>query len=119
MVSLVVGLPGETVADVERSIEWVESLAGVRTAVFPVFHVPVDAGSGVRSFGVSDMAPEHWRLYESSYRLNFRSIPDLYRESHAEAGTPLWRRALLRVLGRGNIVVWRARLRRGAGGRTS
>jgi len=110
MVSLVVGLPGESAPDVLRTIEWVESLPKDAPAtVFPVFHVPVDGETGAHRFGRADMTALHWRLFESSYRLNFRRIPRLYARSHAAAGTGLLRRAVMGLLGRGETLRWRAR----------
>jgi radical SAM superfamily enzyme YgiQ (UPF0313 family) len=109
MVSLVVGLPGESASDVLRTAEWVESLAGEKATVFPVFHVPVNGEMGAHRFGRADMTALHWRLLESSYRLNFRHIPTLHARSQAAAGTGLLRRAVMGLLGRGEILRWKAR----------
>ena len=41
LVSLVMGLPGETEADIEQSMRWVNALGDLRATVFPVFHAPL------------------------------------------------------------------------------
>jgi radical SAM superfamily enzyme len=42
MVSLLVGLPGETAHDVEETTDWVRGLRGERVVVFPLFLASVD-----------------------------------------------------------------------------
>jgi len=106
MVSLVLGLPGETDADVERTLRWVRKLNKVRLAVFPLFNAPLDAS--ITPFGLRQMSPAHWRLFRESYRLNFKWIPRLLWLCQTPAGVPLWRRALLQAFGRGNIVLWKS-----------
>ena len=114
MVSLVVGMDGETTEDLRRTIKWVESLAGERVSVFPVFSVATREGE--QHFTESDMTPLHWQLFEASYRLNFRWIPELYRQSLAGNGVGLLRRALLKVLGKVEAVRLGRRIRRLARG---
>ncbi len=113
LVSLVAGLPGETDEDMRATIEWVRSIADERAGVFPLFHAPID---GSAAFTRESMGPLHWQLYDESYRINFRRIPDLYWRNQRAAGTPLWKRALLRALGRGQVVLWKRRFRCGARG---
>ena len=105
-VSLLMGMPGEEPEHVEETIAWVDRLRGERVAVFPLFYAPID-GQG-RPFGVADMTPAHWRLFRLSYALNFRWLPKLCWDNQAAAGVPLWKRSLLQMMGRGQVVMWQA-----------
>lgn len=106
LVSIVLGMPGETPADVERTLEWVEALGDMRAAVFPMFMAPL--APGAEGFGIQDMTRLHWRLVKACYRLNFRWTPRLVWNNQARAGVPWWRRATLQVLGRGQVAWWKA-----------
>jgi len=108
LVSLVLGLPGETDEDVARTLAWVESLRHDRVAVFPVFYAPI--GPRERPFGRHDMTDLHWRLFRACYRLNFRWMPRLFWTNHFRAGVPRRRRVLMQMLGRGQVWGWRALL---------
>ena len=105
LVSLVLGLPGETPAHVEETTRWVEGLDGLRAAVFPIFHAPI--AEGARAFGRADMTAAHWRLFRACYRLNFRWVPALCWDNQSGAGVALWRRALLQGLGRLQKLWWK------------
>jgi radical SAM superfamily enzyme YgiQ (UPF0313 family) len=103
LVSLVIGLPGETREDVLRTIDWVRSFRDERLAVFPVLYAPIDGTSGLDG---GALGPEHWSLLRASYRLNFRWVPKLYWDNQRAAGVPLARRILVQAFGRGQIVQW-------------
>ena len=98
MVSLIMGLPGETADDVELTLNWVRSLRGVRVTVFPMFAAPLNAGQ--KAFTVADMTPIHWRLFRECYRLNFKWGLPMCWEAQSGTGVPLWRRASIQMLGR-------------------
>jgi radical SAM superfamily enzyme YgiQ (UPF0313 family) len=105
LVSIVLGLPGETPGDVQRTLEWVQALGDMRAAVFPMFHAPLgpeDAG-----FGVDDMTRLHWRLLRACYRLNFKWTPRLVWNNQSRAGVGLWKRLLLQAMGRGQVLWWK------------
>jgi radical SAM superfamily enzyme YgiQ (UPF0313 family) len=106
LVSLVVGLQGETPCEVDETIRWVADLRHDRVAVFPVFYVAVDEGA--RSFGVQDMTRAHWRLFRLCYGLNFRWIPRLFWDNQGAAGVALWRRMLMQAMGHAQIPWWKA-----------
>ncbi len=116
MVSVIVGLPGETDADVERTLAWVESFRTERVAVSPLFYAPIDGRPPVTA---RDLSPLQWRLVRTCYRSNFKWIPRLYWDSQRAAGICPVRRCLLQVLGRGQAIWWSAlmalRSRRGRG----
>lgn len=98
MVSLLVGLPGETDDDVELTLNWVQSLRQTRVTVFPMFVAPLNAKQ--RAFTVADMTPTHWQLFRECYRLNFKWLPRMYWDDQTAAGVPLWRRTSLQALGK-------------------
>jgi radical SAM superfamily enzyme YgiQ (UPF0313 family) len=105
LVSLVLGMHGETEDDVERTARWVDELRDERVAVFPLFYAPVN-GRG-RAFGAADMSPAHWRLFRACYRLNFKWVPRLVWDNQSGAGVGLGRRLLLQALGRAQVAWWR------------
>jgi len=105
LVSLIMGLPGETPDDAERTARWVAQLRHERAAIFPLFHAPVDGKS--RAFGVADMTAAHWRLFRECYDLNFKWIPRLCWRNQSRAGVSLWRRVALQALGRMQTVWWK------------
>jgi radical SAM superfamily enzyme YgiQ (UPF0313 family) len=106
LVSIVMGLPGETREDVERTLEWVESLGDMRAAVFPMFLAPL--GPHDDGFGVDDMTHRHWDLLRACYRLNFRWTPRLVWNNQSRAGVGLGKRLLLQAMGRGQVLWWKA-----------
>jgi radical SAM superfamily enzyme YgiQ (UPF0313 family) len=107
MVSLIFGLPGETDADVNRTLRWVQRLAGRRLLIFPLFHEPVAADQ--RPFTVADMTPAHWRLLRACYALNFRWGPRMHLDNLRGAGAPWLRRAALRIAGRFEVLQMKCR----------
>jgi len=106
LVSLIVGLPGETLADIEKTLRWVCRLRGTRAAVFPMFYAPIDGRGG--AFGAADMLPIHWRLFRECYGLNFKWIPRLCWDNQSQAGAALWRRLLTQTLGHFQSLWWRS-----------
>lgn len=104
MVSLVVGLPGETEEDAFKTLEWVRDIRRLRISVFPVLFAPVDGSRGIRA---CDMSPNHWRLMQTAYNLNFKWIPRMYWDNQTGAGVPLAKRLLLQGMGNGQVAEWK------------
>jgi radical SAM superfamily enzyme YgiQ (UPF0313 family) len=98
LVSLVMGLPGESPVDVEKTLRWVEALRGERCTVFPMLYAPLDSGP---AFTLAHMTARHWRLMRECYRFNYRWIPPLYWDNQTAAGVSLPRRLMVQGLGRG------------------
>jgi len=109
MVSLILGLPGETAEHVDQTIELLARLEGLRVVVFPIFYAPLSPGE--RPFGVEDMTERHWRLFQMSYAFNFKWIPQMFRDNHRLAGTPWRRRLFVQLAGRVQTIQWKRMFR--------
>jgi len=105
LISILFGLPGETPADVERTLRWVQRLSNERLAIFPLFNAPLSDAAA--PFGLRDMSAAHWRVFRACYDLNFRWVPRLMWDNQSAAGVPLWRRSTLQALGRAQTLAWK------------
>jgi radical SAM superfamily enzyme YgiQ (UPF0313 family) len=104
MASMMIGLPGEREEHLRETLAWVRSLESERMAIFPVLYAPIN-GKSPPSPG--DLTPAHWDLIKACYRLNFRWVPWIYADNQKAAGVPWTKRALLQILGRGQILQWK------------
>ncbi len=112
--SIVLGLPGETPADVTATLELVNDLRRGRAVVFPVFYEPVsqeEIAAG-RRFSLDSMTHEHLDLYRTCYELNFEMVPRLFWDNERAGGVPWIKRAIMQTLGKGEIVTWRRAFKR-------
>ena len=114
LVSLIMGLPGETPEHVEKTVRWIENLYHERLVIFPIFYSPVIPGLG-RHFTIKDMTPMHWRLFRLAYNLNFKWIPKMYWDNQTGAGASLWRRLFIQFTGQFQILQWKAQFIRKSG----
>ncbi len=107
--SVILGLPGETVEDVQRTRRLVEWLSHKRSVVFPIFHEPVDSAGRARgeAFSTAKMLSEHLELYTACYELNFRRVPSLYWDNQRAGGVGLARRLAIQMLGKVEVRAWR------------
>ena len=106
MVSLVMGLPGETGTHVRQTIRWVERLTRRPVTVFPLVYAPVRAEPNARP-ATSPLSRDHWRLIRTCYRHNFEWVPRLIWNTQTRGGVGLARRLVLQAMGRGQIWLWR------------
>jgi radical SAM superfamily enzyme YgiQ (UPF0313 family) len=107
--SIVLGLPGETPADVTATLELVRDLRQKRVVIFPVFYEPVspeDIAAG-RRFTLANMTPEHLELYRTCYEINFKMVPRLFWDNQRAGGVSWVKRLVMQTMGRGEIVTWR------------
>jgi len=109
VMSLVLGLPGETPADVAATLELVKDLRRKRAVVFPVFYEPMTADeiAADRRFSLATMTPEHLELYRTCYEINFKMVPRLFWDNQRAGGVPWIKRAVMQTMGRGEVLTWR------------
>ncbi len=112
--SLILGLPGETAADVERTLKFVRFLERQEAVVFPVFYEPyqpreIEEGRG---FSIRKMRPDHLELYRSCYEINFRKVPRLFADNQRCGGVGWAKRTLMQVLGKAETRAWRGAFER-------
>ncbi len=104
MVSLIVGLPGETEADVLETLKWVQKLSNEKVTVFPVLYAPP---GNERGFTADDLTIPHLQLLSTAYDLNFKWIPIMYTDNQTGGGTPAWKRNLMRMMSIGQVIEWK------------
>jgi radical SAM superfamily enzyme YgiQ (UPF0313 family) len=111
--SLVLGLPGETGADVERTIKLVDYLKEKAAVIFPIFYEPLrpeDIAQG-NKFTLKKLRADHLELYSKCYEINFKKIPHLYWDNQRAGGVPWATRALVQMLGKVEAAQWRKKFR--------
>ena len=108
LVSLVIGLAGETAEDVAMTSRWVERLADLPLAVVPLLLAPLGEADGQTSW----IRPDQWALLGQGMEMTFRHMPGLYWEHHGAAGVNVFRRIALQAMGKGYALMWRGRQRR-------
>ena len=112
--SLVLGLPGETAADVQRTMKLVNWLEDKRAVIFPIFFEPlrqVDIAAG-NKFSLEKLRPDHLALYSKCYEINFRKIPHLYWDNQRAGGVPWGVRVLTQMLGKIETHDWRSKFKK-------
>jgi len=68
--SLILGLPGETPDDIEKTLKLVQYLGTQNAVIFPVFYEPL--AEGQKPFTIGDMRLDHLELYRTCYEINLR-----------------------------------------------
>lgn len=112
--SLVLGMPGETGEDVERTIKLVDWLEDKLAVIFPVFYEPLrpdDIAAG-NKFTLLKLRQDHLNLYSKCYEINFRKIPSLYWDNQRAGGVPYLLRAFTQALGRVETRDWRNKFKK-------
>ena len=106
--SVILGLPGESGADVAATLRLVRHLDGQGAVVFPIFYEP-PPGSGDQAFDVSRMREDHLELFTTCYEMNFRRVPRLLWDNQRAGGVSWCKRMLFQILGRCEVRLWRKR----------
>jgi len=107
--SIILGLPGETPADVARTLALVKKLAAKRAVIFPIFYEPLsqqEIEAGCR-FTLPKMRADHLELYRTCYEINFKHVPRLFWDNQRAGGVSRTKRVLMQILGRGETLSWR------------
>ncbi len=78
--TLVMGMPGETAADVEKTTELIADLRGYKCLIVPLFFVPLGEMKDDEFFKSEEMLPEHWVLLAECMEHDFRWAPVLMEE---------------------------------------
>ena len=99
LVSVIMGLPGETEEDVLGLERFVDKLKDKKVSVFPLYFtaienkIPAELNAGFRKI--------YGRIMRKSYALNLKLVPKMYWENQRIAGVNRARMLLLQCLGRG------------------
>ncbi len=113
VVSVLLGMPGETPDDVVATLELVRGLAVKGAVIFPIFYEPMASGelADRQRFTLAKMTPEHLELYRTCYEQNFKMVPRLFWDNQRAGGVSWVRRAFMQTLGRGEVMTWRRTFR--------
>jgi hypothetical protein len=105
------GMQGETLDDVRRTLALARELASRPASLFPIFLEPLPGRGAAARFGVDAMRPEHLELVRTCYEANFRWVPRLFTDNQRAVGTGWARRTVFRCLGVAQVWMWRRRFR--------
>ncbi len=78
--TLVMGMPGETAEDVEKTLDLVRDLRQYKCLIVPLFFVPLGRMKEDEFFGPEAMLPEHWMLFAECVDHDFRWAHDLMED---------------------------------------
>ncbi len=114
VVSVLLGMPGETPDDVVATLELVRDLAAKNAVIFPIFYEPMASGAEAdkQRFTLAKMTLEHLELYRTCYEQNFKMVPKLFWDNQRAGGVSWARRAFMQTLGHGEVMTWRRTFRR-------
>ena len=114
VVSVLLGMPGETPDDVTATLELVRDLAAKNAVIFPIFYEPMASGAEAdkQRFTLAKMTLEHLELYRTCYEQNFKMVPKLFWDNQRAGGVSWARRAFMQTLGHGEVMTWRRTFRR-------
>ena len=114
VISVMLGMPGETPDDVTATLDLVRDLAAKSAVIFPIFYEPMASGEAAdrQRFTLAKMTPEHLELYRTCYEQNFKMVPKLFWDNQRAGGVSWARRAFMQTLGRGEVMTWRRTFRR-------
>ena len=109
VLSFVLGLPGETPADVKKTLALVRELVKRKLVIFPIFFEPSDREFRkiAPAFGVGQMTLDYLDLYSACYEQNFKEVPPMFWDNQRAGGVSFGKRLLVRTLGTTEVIKWR------------
>jgi hypothetical protein len=107
VVSLILGLPGESPDDPGKALAWMRRWRQRPLTVFPIFHEPPGPIPATSPFTLAHMTRDHLALFRECYETNFRWIPRLFWDNQRLSGVGTARRLLYQILGRAEVLLWR------------
>lgn len=109
VLSVILGLPGETPDDVTRTLKLIKYLAGKHAVIFPIFYEPLtqQERQAGHTFTVKKMTLDHLELYRTCYEINFQKIPRLFWDNQRAGGVSWAKRSFTQLLGKTEVVAWR------------
>ena len=107
--SVILGLPGETPEDVEKTLKLVKMLGKQHAVIFPIFYEPLSTEQieANQRFTIKKMRLDHLELYKTCYEINFQKVPLLFWDNQRAGGTSLLKRSLMQLLGKCEVRSWR------------
>ena len=96
--TLIMGLPGETASDVQKTIELIDELAGYRSFIVPLFFVPIGTLKGHSHFNKYQCLPEHWQLLAQCIRHTVKWSYDIVQHEPLKELNGLKKWMIIRVL---------------------
>ncbi len=108
--SIILGLPGETPEDIERTSRLIDRLDQIEAVIFPVFFEPIDPQQIAEDAGftLSKMTLEHLKLYRKCYEINFKRMPRLFWDNQTAGGESWLKKLFVQGLGKVEIRTWRS-----------
>lgn len=78
--TIILGLPGETLEDVEMTTELVKSLYNYQSVIIPLFFTPMQSTrlEGTKQFTKNDITPAHDKLLMACWEHNAKWFPNLW-----------------------------------------
>ena len=105
LLSVIMGLPGETEADAEGLERYVDKLKDQRVSVFPMFFTSIENNKPAEIN--KNLRHIYSRIMKKSYALNLKWVPKMYWENQRLAGVNRAKMLLLQCLGRGQRFIMR------------
>lgn len=96
--TLVMGMPGETREDVEKTLDLVRTLRSYRSLIVPLFFVPLGEMAHEDSFKPEAMLPEHWMLFAECVDHDFHWAYDLMDDLMRQNGTGAGKARMFKVV---------------------
>jgi radical SAM superfamily enzyme YgiQ (UPF0313 family) len=90
ILSFVIGLPGESSADIVESIDLADRLKNHKAVLFPIFYVSLS--NSYKSFRINKMSYPHWQLLEICYETMYKHMPSLFSYSYKACRAPFFSR---------------------------